>query len=223
MHHKLNKMDKMYLHNKDIERIEEEIVLLYETSSSYDSEAGRILLSLRKDMINDRVLKRQEDILPDIIAFNDALRDALHTMYDRAHQIWDNLKLIVNAGEEPELTAKCFLDKEFSLTDKVDEARREILWNAICDSDWNILYEEGITLTPLTLPRDLDMSFDTLIGMDCLPPNWNEGLDRELTKDLHLTSAFHHLFRHTDFAITDFITVQKFRTEIEININSHQQ
>ncbi|WP_259320585.1 hypothetical protein [Phocaeicola coprocola] len=216
-------MDKMYLHNKDIERIEEEIVLLYETSSSYDSEAGRILLSLRKDMINDRVLKRQEDILPDIIAFNDALRDALHTMYDRAHQIWDNLKLIVNAGEEPELTAKCFLDKEFSLTDKVDEARREILWNAICDSDWNILYEEGITLTPLTLPRDLDMSFDTLIGMDCLPPNWNEGLDRELTKDLHLTSAFHHLFRHTDFAITDFITVQKFRTEIEININSHQQ
>ena len=216
-------MDKMYLHNKDIERIEEEIVLLYETSSSYDSEAGRILLSLRKDMINDRVLKRQEDILPDIIAFNDALRDALHTMYDRAHQIWDNLKLIVNAGEEPELTAKCFLDKEFSLTDKVDEARREILWNAICDSDWNILYEEGITLTPLTLPRDLDMSFDTLIGMDCLPPNWNEGLDRELTKDLHLTSAFHHLFRHTDFAITDFITVQKFRTEIEININSHRQ
>lgn len=216
-------MDKMYLHNKDIERIEEEIVLLYETSSSYDSEAGRILLSLRKDMINDRVLKRQEDILPDIIAFNDALRDALHTMYDRAHQIWDNLKLIVNAGEEPELTAKCFLDKEFSLTDKVDEARREILWNAICDSDWNILYEEGITLTPLALPRDLDMSFDTLIGMDCLPPNWNEGLDRELTKDLHLTSAFHHLFRHTDFAITDFITVQKFRTEIEININSHQQ
>lgn len=213
----------MYLHNKDIERIEEEIVLLYETSSSYDSEAGRILLSLRKDMINDRVLKRQEDILPDIIAFNDALRDALHTMYDRAHQIWDNLKLIVKAGEEPELTAKCFLDKEFSLTDKVDEARREILWNAICDSDWNILYEEGITLTPLTLPRDLDMSFDTLIGMDCLPPNWNEGLDRELTKDLHLTSAFHHLFRHTDFAITDFITVQKFRTEIEININSHQQ
>lgn len=213
----------MYLHNKDIERIEEEIVLLYETSSSYDSEAGRILLSLRKDMINDRVLKRQEDILPDIIAFNDALRDALHTMYDRAHQIWDNLKLIVNAGEESELTAKCFLDKEFSLTDKVDEARREILWNAICDSDWNILYEEGITLTPLTLPRDLDMSFDTLIGMDCLPPNWNEGLDRELTKDLHLTSAFHHLFRHTDFAITDFITVQKFRTEIEININSHQQ
>ena len=213
----------MYLHNKDIERIEEEIVLLYETSSSYDSEAGRILLSLRKDMINDRVLKRQEDILPDIIAFNDALRDALHTMYDRAHQIWDNLKLIVNAGEEPELTAKCFLDKEFSLTDKVDEARREILWNVICDSDWNILYEEGITLTPLTLPRDLDMSFDTLIGMDCLPPNWNEGLDRELTKDLHLTSAFHHLFRHTDFAITDFITVQKFRTEIEININSHQQ
>lgn len=213
----------MYLHDKDIERIEEEIVLLYESSSCYDSEAGRILLSLRKDMINERVLKHQEDILPDIISFNDVLQQTLHSMYDRAHQIWDNLKLIVNAGEEPELTAKCFLDKEFSSAYKTEEARQETLWNAICDGDWNNLYDDGVTLPTFTLPRDNDISFDTFMGMDCPPPNWNEGLDSELTKDLYLTSTFHHLFQHTNFALTDFITVRKFRTEIEININRHQQ
>ena len=49
--------------------------------------------------------------------------------------------------------------------------------------------------------------------------NWNEGLDRELTKDLQLTSAFHHLFDHTKFAITDFIYVRKFETEINIEID----
>jgi hypothetical protein len=48
--------------------------------------------------------------------------------------------------------------------------------------------------------------------------NWNEGLDRELTKDLHLTSAFHNLFEHMAFAITDFVYVREFETEINIEI-----
>ena len=49
--------------------------------------------------------------------------------------------------------------------------------------------------------------------------NWNEGLDRELTKDLHLTSAFHNLYEHMEFAITDFIYVREFETEINIEIH----
>jgi hypothetical protein len=54
--------------------------------------------------------------------------------------------------------------------------------------------------------------------MDCPPPNWNEGLDPELTKDLHLISQFHKLFQHMNFALTDFIYVRKFKTEINIEI-----
>ena len=54
--------------------------------------------------------------------------------------------------------------------------------------------------------------------MDCPPPNWNEGLDPELTKDLHLISQFHNLFQHMLFALTDFIYVRKFRTEINVEI-----
>ena len=44
------------------------------------------------------------------------------------------------------------------------------------------------------------------------------GLDRELTKDLHLTRAFHNLFEHMEFAITDFVYVREFETEINIEI-----
>ena len=95
---------------------------------------------------------------------------------------------------------------------------RQDLWNAICDSGWNRLYEEGVTLPTLTLPGS-DVFFEHFIGMDCPPPNWNEGLDQELTKDLHLNSAFHHLFDHMEFAITDFIYVRKFETEIHIEID----
>ena len=35
----------------------------------------------------------------------------------------------------------------------------------------------------------------------------------------HLHSAFHNLFDHMNFAITDFIYVRKFETEINIEVN----
>ena len=43
-------------------------------------------------MINERVLAHQKEILPDIIAFNDAMTDTLRELYDRAHRIWNNIK-----------------------------------------------------------------------------------------------------------------------------------
>lgn len=79
------------LHDYDIERIEREILWKY-NDNRHDYSDCDCLLSLRKDMINKRVLAHQEEILQDIIAFNDALRDALKEMYDRAHCIWDSIK-----------------------------------------------------------------------------------------------------------------------------------
>lgn len=161
-----------------------------------------------------------EDFLPDIIAFNDALREALREMYDRAHRIWD--KMIENIdetdGEEMELTAKCYFDADNPALHPIQGGDRQELWYALCDEDLNPLYADGISILTLTFPRDEGCTFDSFIGMDCPPPNWNEGLDPELTKDLHLISQFHNLFQHMSFAITDFIYVRRFRTEINIEI-----
>lgn len=206
------------IHDYDIALIEEEIMMKYDCSPCDYSDCD-CLLSVRKDMINKRVLAHQEEILPDIIAFNDALQKALKEMYDRAHHIWDSIKENQSFGDDMELEAMCFLSYEYPELHPVQGEDREELWAAICDGGWNPLYDKGVTLPRLTLPRDLNESFDTFTGMDCPPPNWNEGLDQELTKDLHLIDAFHNLFDHTNFAITDFIYVRKFETEIKIEIN----
>ena len=205
------------IHDYDIQCIEQEILWKYESPKNDYSDCD-CLLSLRKDMINKRVLAHQEEILPDMIAFNDALTEALREMYDRAHRIWNFIKENKDFGEEPEVTAKCFLSYDYPELHPIQGEDRQDLWSALCDSGWNCLYEDGVTLPTLTLPRDINNSFDQLIGMDCPPPNWNEGLDQELTKDLHLTSTFHNLFDHMQFAITDFIYVRKFETEINIEI-----
>ena len=205
------------IHDYDIQCIEQEILWKY-NDTRYDYLKCDCLLSLRKDMINKRVLAHQEDILPDIIAFNDALTEALREMYDRAHRIWNSIKDNENFCEEPEVTAKCFLSYDYPRLHPIQGEDRQKLWYALCDSEWNCLYADGVTLPTLKLSGFND-SFDSLIGMDCPPSNWNEGLDQKLTRDLHLTSAFHHLFDHTKFAITDFIYVREFETEINVESN----
>ena len=205
--------------DNNVDAIEREIILKYNDYRCYNSD-NDVLLSLRKDIINKPVLANQKELLPDIIAFNDALRESLRDMYDRAHRIWDKMINIIDEGdgEEMELTAKIYLDTDYPALHPIQGNDRQDLWYALCDDDLNPMYADGISVLTLTFPRDEDYTFDTFIGMDCPPPNWNEGLDPELTKDLHLISQFHNLFQHMLFAITDFIYVRKFKTEINIEI-----
>ena len=205
--------------DNNVDTIEREIILKYNDYRSYNSD-NDVLLSLRKDIINKQVLANQKELLPDIIAFNDALREALRDMYDRAYRIWDKMIDIIDEGdgEEMELSAKIYLDTDYPALHPIQGDDRQELWYALCDDDLNPMYADGISVLTLTFPRDVNYTFDTFIGMDCPPPNWNEGLDPELTKDLHLISQFHNIFQHMLFAITDFIYVRKFRTEINVEI-----
>ena len=215
----MKKMENMK--DYSIELLEQEIVDAYNGMLKYKgvdySDLG-CLLELRKSILNKEALARQEELLPDIITFNDALRDALKEMYDRAHSIWKEIIEKDAWGESMELNAQCYLGYDYPSLHPVQGEDRQELWDAICDSGWNRLYDTGVSF-PLVLPRDLHESFEAFIGMDCPPPNWNEGLDQELTKDLHLIRQFHNLFDHMNFAITDFIYVRKFETEINIEIS----
>ena len=203
------------INDYDIQCIEHEILWKYDKSPC-DYPDCDCLLSLRKDMINNRILVNQEEILPDIIAFNDVLTAALRELYDRAHRIWDSIK--DNADfKDAEIEAKCYLSYDYPKLHPVQGKDRQDLWNALCDTGWNGVYEQGLSLMTLSLPED-NFSFEDFVGLDEKDNNWNEGLDRELTKDLHLTSAFHNTFEHLKFAITDFIYVREFETEINIEI-----
>ena len=141
-------------------------------------------------------------------------------MYDRAHRVWKKVIEVMDEtdGEEMELTTKLYFDYTYPELHPLQGEDRQDLWDALCDGDLNPMYADGVSVLTLTLPRDEDDSFDSFIGMDCPPPNWNEGLDQELTKDLHLINQFHTLFQHMNFALSDFIYVRKFKTEINIEI-----
>ena len=206
----------IHYNNYVIERIEQEIIRTY-NDGKVDCTEHQNLLELRKELLNIQALAHQQELLPDIIAFNEALREALLGMYETARRIYRDT-LSCDYGEHLEVTARCYLSSNYPALHPLQNDSRDEVWCALRDCGYNPLYEDGVTLSTLTLPSDFRESFDDFIGMTCPPPNWNEGLDPELTKDLHLISPFHHLFDHTNFALTDFIFVRDFHTEIRMEV-----
>ena len=197
-----------------LQHIEEVISYIYDSDATGYPE-GEYLLDLRKRILNEQALtrKNQEELLPDIIAFNDALYLALQKMYDHAHELYSRMSAF---QPNVELVANCFLSKEYPSLHPFQNDSRQELWEALCDTGWNSLYDTGVTRS-LYLPQNLEVSFEEFIGMDCKPDNWNERLDPKLTKDLHLINAFHNLLDHTNFALTDFIFCREFDLEYSIN------
>ena len=199
---------KETLQDYALQEIEKQIILVYNSpidiDHSYMDEAS--LLRVRKNIINHYMLQRQEELLPDIIAFNEALREALRKVYDRAHDDYENNKEL---GEDESMDACCFLDGDYPALHPLQTENRQELWEALLDSGWNLQYD-GVTPRPLVVNQKSKETFDEFIGMKSPSANWNEGLDPELTKDLPLINAFHHLLNQTEFAITDFIYCRDF-------------
>lgn len=197
-----------------LKHIEEEIKLTYDGWDGDDYTRSKGLLRARRSILNEQALSHQVELLPNIIAFNDALNDALKQMYDHAHQLYEQ---IVTIQPGIEIEAKCLLSNKYPPLHPYKPDYIHDIWEALCDTGWNPLYGTGVTHS-LEFPRDLGVPFESFIGMDCPSPNWNEGLDQELTKDLHLINAFHNLFDHTNFALTDFIFVRDFVETIDVII-----
>ena len=212
---------KKILQDYALQELEEQIINAYDgpISKSHDYTDERCLLEVRRNIINHYMLQRQEELLPDIITFNDALREALRKMFDKAYAVYEANK---GFGEDVLVEACCFLGRDYPALHPVQGENRQELWGALQDSGWNLLYDSGVT-HPFGLNQDYNETFDDFIGMNCPTSNWNEGLDQKLTKDLHLIDAFHNLFDHTEFAITDFIYCRDFYYEIKVEFRNEAQ
>lgn len=216
---------KEILLSDDIQRIEREIINAHKgigiryRNKDYSNFA--CLLEIRKDLINKKVLKFQEDLIPEIVEFNETLHNTLQKMYDKAYHIWIDFQKLRDWEDDIELTAECYLGLVHPVRHPLQGEDRQDLWNALCDDELNTLYAGGVSLQTLTFPRDNKESFESFIGMDCPPPNWNEGLESKLTEDLHLICQFNHLFDHTYWAITDFIYVREFEIRIKVDVNNY--
>ena len=210
---------KEILQDYSLKQIEEQIIDYINSPFNVDSETITSLMQMRKDIINHYVLQHQEEILPDIIAYNDALIEALQTTYEKYHIVYEVNKAL---GEDVKVEGKCLLGKDYPKLHPLQGSDREELWSALWDSQY--AGWDSCVAGWVVSPYD---SFDVLIGKrsrckrdsDIWTKNWNAGLDEELTKNLHLTLPFSQMFLKSNLAITDFIYCREFYHEINVKIN----
>ena len=200
----------IYYNNHNLQMIEREILYSYHRKAYSQVQC---LCKVRKEMLNEQAMLHQKELLPDIIAFNDAFRDALKVMYDKAISLYRQVSAI---QPNIDLEAKCYLCYDYPKWHPYQADHREELWEALCN-EGNPLYN-GSGASKVHFNQGCNDTFEEFLGMD-VSPNWNEHFDPELTKDLHLTMAFHELFEDMNFALTDFIYVREFNWDFFITNN----
>ena len=123
-----------------------------------------------------------------------------------------------------EVEGKCFMGYEYSKIHPVQSMRAKKMWavlNATLD-DYIFLYsEDGVDKFDISGDSTNIESENEFLYLNEELDKWNEGLDREMTQDMHLTYAFHNLFSHLDFSIYDLLWVRDFNIEIHVEYDYH--
>ena len=182
-------------------------------------EAIRHLMKVRKRLL-DEMFELDEHYKQLLYDFNEAMESQLLVMRNRA---FETMKVIapIAASDNNDLTVtgKCFLAYEYSKIHPVQSARARKMWDMLNGTvdGFAPLYDDEVCNFRVQWQDGAIscVSENQLLYLDEELDNWNEGLDREKTKDMHLTHAFHDLWEHVGiFSIFDLLWVRDFNIEI---------
>ena len=203
----------------EVREIEIEILLTIEEndrrwcSNNAYVETVKHLLSVRKHVLNSKFVMdaNYKSLLSD---FNEALIAQATEMRKRAIDLHS---ASINCGIESDIetTGKCFLGYKYSSIHPVQTMRAKKIWNILNGSydEFMPLYYNGACSFSISNNEKPESINQMLYLDDCLD-NWNEMLDKEMTKDMHLVYPFHTLFTDMDFSIYDLLWVRDFNIEI---------
>ena len=206
-----------------IKDIEYEILLMQHEVEKrhFEYEAGeeviKCLLGTRKSLLNKMFVMDEEskNLLSD---FNEALKAQMIEMRKRALSIYASN---VNSGLLSSFTLKgrCFMGYEYSKIHPVQTMRAKKMWAVLNGSldDYMPLYIDGVDIFELDYSEGIEYVFPSehqVLYLDEEIDNWNDELDQEMTKDMHLIHPFHNLYSHLDFSIFDLLWVRDFNIEI---------
>ena len=189
----------------------------------FEYEAGeeviKCLLGTRKSLLN-KMFVMDEDSKKLLSNFNEALKAQLLEMRKRALSIYASN---VNSGLLPSfsLRGRCFLGYDYSKIHPVQTMRAKKMWAVLNGSltDYMPLYMDGVNnfVLDYVAGRENDIpSENQLLYLDEKIDNWNDELDQEMTKDMHLIHPFHNLYSHMDFSIFDLLWVRDFNIGISL-------
>lgn len=213
---------------KAVKEIETEILDVYfanekhGTHNEIEVHVIRRLLGIRKNILNDMFVfdSQYKQLLYD---FNEALIGQLKEMRKRTIALYHATKDICQ-DTSLEVSGKCLLGYGYSVIHPVQTIRAKKIWAVLngCLDKFMALYDsDGAgNFRISSWDPHVDTENEMLYGHDEWY-NHNEGLDKEMTKDMHLIYAFHDLFDHMDFSIFDLLWIRDFNIEIKVECDYH--
>lgn len=160
-----------------------------------------------------------------LIGFNDALRKACTELYNRTMAVYKEYMGRDDYLGDCDVEGKLFLDFGYSPNHPIQTKTAERVWEALTQEGANT-YDDGCTWA-LRMSKECPLEkfgYDTLeewLGMEDENDNWNEGLDREWSKDMHLIYPFHNLYDNCFFSLYDLVYVREFNLEVHVNFDGN--
>lgn len=181
--------------------------------SEYCKPAIQHLLKVRKKII-DSMFVLTDEYKQLLCQFNESMK---YAFCDMRRQMIDLQKAAIATGfKNLEVTGKVFMSYKYPENHPVQTIRAKKIW-AILNNSYDYfmpLYEDGINEI-YCKDDDSVPSENEVLYLSNDTDNWNEGLDRVKTSDLHLCYGVHNLIEHNDFSIFDLLWVRDFYIEVK--------
>lgn len=181
--------------------------------SEYNKPAIQHLLHVRKKII-DSMFVLTDEYKQLLYEFNESMKYAFG---DMRRQMIDMQKAAFAVGiTDLEVTGKVFMSYKYPVNHPVQTIRAKKIW-AILNNSYDYfmpLYEDGINKIYCKDDESVPSEYEVLYLSNDMD-NWNEGLDRVKTSDMHLCYGVHNLIEHNDFSIFDLLWVRDFEIEVK--------
>lgn len=151
-----------------------------------------------------------------LVDFNDALRKACAELYRRTKAVYQECLHRMDGTGTFEVEGKVFLDYEYPEQHPVQTDRAKQVWDALTCGGYCTLYDDNSTWGLRFSKEEQPETLEEWLGIEDPNDNWNEGLDREWSKGLHLIQPFHDLYNFCYFSLYDLIYVREFNLEVHV-------
>lgn len=200
-----------------IKEIEEEMIDLEESIErcGFNKPGGKetmsVLLGMRRHMLAGMFVM-DEHYKQLLSEFNEALKLQLIKMRQESIKAMQAIKSAGVIGDI-QVIGKCFLSYRYPKLHPVQTERAKKVWDIINGTidGYVKLYDDGVMINGSSIVED---SENQMLYLSDTIDNWNDELDREMTKDMHIIHPVHNLISHTDFSIFDILWVRDFNIEI---------
>lgn len=224
-----------------LQEIEKRIIRLYEDNICHSVNSKRDVkhykevliseyLSFRKTLLDKEFVFNEYNI-KQLEIFNNILKDEVLRFKCKYEKIYNDF--VEKKNYDKDLTdctieAKLLFSYDYPVN-RIDQSEEEKkIWEILQEYNTHSYIEDGITSKVYLQPKNdntedkswsLNTNYMLWLNKDTTIDNWNEHLDTQATKSLNLIYPFHNLYCNTFFALEDIIYVEKFSTEINIQID----